>query len=120
MALVVDRQHGFGRRHSGIEARHTREEHQGLGADHVGYQRGQHIVVAELDLVGADSVVLVDYRHTAQGEQFTDGVAGVQITIAGVEVFAHQQYLARAQPMPPEGAIVECHEPPLPNAGGGL
>jgi hypothetical protein len=42
------------------------EDDQRLGLDQVGDQRAEGVVVAELDLVGDDGVVLVDDRHDAQ------------------------------------------------------
>ena len=50
----------------GIQAGLVGEDDQHVGFDQVGDQRAQRVVVAELDLVGDDRVVLVDDRHHAK------------------------------------------------------
>ena len=48
-----------------IQAALIGEDHQHVGLDQVGHQRAQRVVVAELDFVGDDGVVLVDDRNDA-------------------------------------------------------
>ena len=55
------------------------EQDQQIGADELGHQRGDAVVVAEADLVVGDRVVLVDDRHDAELEQALDGGPGVQV-----------------------------------------
>ena len=52
-----------------------------VGVDQVGDQGAQGVVVAELDFVGDDGVVLVDDRHNAQFEQGDGGRAGVEVAL---------------------------------------
>ena len=58
------------------------EQHEQVGGDQVGDERGQAVVVAEADLVVGDGVVLVDDRHHAEVEQPAEGAAGVQVLLA--------------------------------------
>ncbi len=53
----------------GVQASLIRQDDQRVALDQVGDQRTQRVVVAELDLVGDDRVVLVDDRHHAQAQQ---------------------------------------------------
>src|SRR5687768_18130729 len=45
------------------------QDHQQVGFDQVGDQGAQRVVVAELDLVVDDGVVLVDHRQHAQADR---------------------------------------------------
>src|SRR5690606_39642159 len=45
-----------------VDAVHVGQQHQQVGADQVGDEGGEPVVVAEADLVGGDGVVLVDDR----------------------------------------------------------
>jgi len=60
-----------------------------VGLDEVGDQGdqgAQGVVVAELDLVGDDGVVLVDDRDHAQLEQGVERRAGIEVPRAVCEV----------------------------------
>ena len=61
---------------------HVGEEHQQLGAEQVGHQGGQPVVVAEADLVIGDGVVFVDDRDDAEVEQARQRLPGVQVLLA--------------------------------------
>jgi hypothetical protein len=60
---------GVAARISGKESLLVGEDHQRIGIDQVGDQRAQRVVVAKLDLVGHDRIVLVDDRHNSEFEQ---------------------------------------------------
>ena len=49
-----------------VQAALVGQDHQRVGVDQVGDQRAQRVVVAELDLVVDDGVVLVDDRDDAR------------------------------------------------------
>ena len=81
----------------GEEPRRVGEEHQQVGADQVGDEGGQAVVVAEADLVVGDGVVLVDDRHHPEVEQAPQGLAGVEVLGAVDEVVGGEQHLAGHQ-----------------------
>ena len=53
----------------GEQAGRVGEQHEQVGADEVGDEGGEAVVVAEADLVVGDGVVLVDDGHDAEVEQ---------------------------------------------------
>ena len=61
------------------------DDHE-VGIDEARGERGERIVVAELDLLDGDGVVLVDDGHHAQLQQAQKRVTGVQIrmTVGGI------------------------------------
>jgi endonuclease-3 len=73
------------------------QDDQRIGFDQVGHQRAQGVVVAELDLVGDDGVVLVDDRDHAQAQQGGQRRARVQVAFAVGQVGVRQQHLRGAQ-----------------------
>ena len=58
------------------------EDHQGIRLHQVRHQGTQGVVVAELDLVIHDRVVLVDHRDHTQFQESQQRGAGVQIALA--------------------------------------
>ena len=77
----------------GEQAGGVGEQHEQVGADQVGDEGGEAVVVAEADLVVGDGVVLVDDRHDAEVEQAGEGAAGVQVLAAVHEVERGEQHL---------------------------
>ena len=78
-----------------VQAVDVGQEHERVGADQVGDQRGQPVVVAEPDLLGGDGVVLVDHRQHAQGQQALQGGLGVAVVGPPHDVVGGEQHLAR-------------------------
>ena len=104
----------------GVQALLVREEDQEVGAQHDGHLRGQHVVVAEADLVGGRGVVLVDHRNDVPREQPAQGVARVDVAVPAVEVLARQQYLGGRELVVAEEALVVGEEAALTDGGGRL
>ena len=77
---------GVAARVGGEQAGLVGEHQQQVGLHQVGHQRRQVVVVAQLDLVGGDGVVLVDDRHDALGQQRLQGVARVEVAAAVVQI----------------------------------
>ena len=69
------------------------EQHQQVGRQVVGHQRGDAVVVAVADLVAGDRVVLVDDRDAPQLEQPDEGLSCVQVLAPVDEVVRHEQHL---------------------------
>ena len=82
-----------------VEAVDVGQQHQRVGADQMGDQRGEPVVVAEPDLVGGDGVVLVDDRDRMQRAQPVQRALGVGVLHPHRDVVRGQQYLA-------DGALV--------------
>ncbi len=117
---VLDAGAGGARGVAVVEAVHVGEEDQQVGADQVGDEGGEPVVVAEADLVGGDGVVLVDDGERAEGEQLVEGAVGVAVVGAAAGVVAGEQHLAHADAVPREGGGVAGDEQALADAGGGL
>ena len=78
----------------GQQAGGVGEQHQQVGADQLGDQGGDAVVVAEADLVVGDGVVLVHDGHHPQLEQALAGCRGPAGTAPLHEVERGQQHLA--------------------------
>ncbi len=63
----------------GVEAVNVRERHAQIGRNQTAYKRRQCVVVAKLDLVDGNGIVLVDNRHHAKLHQAQQSVARVQV-----------------------------------------
>jgi kynureninase len=96
------------------------QDHQRIGVDQVRDQRAERVVVAELDLVGHDRVVLVDDRHDGQAEQRQQRRARVQVAAAIGQVGVREQHLRSADAMGREAALVRLHESHLADCRCGL
>ena len=123
----VDGDDVFDQRGLGVEARvggehavGVGEQHEQVGVDEVGDQRGEPVVVAEADLVVGDGVVLVDDRNHAELEQAGQRLARVQVLLAVHEVERREQHLAAHEAVGVERVVVDPHEPALADGGDGL
>ncbi|MNT04455.1 hypothetical protein D3C72_1390340 [compost metagenome] len=86
------------------------EDHQQVGFDQVGDQRGQGVVVTETDFVGDHRVVLVDYRHDAQLDQGAQGAARIEVTLAVGQVIVGQENLRRVPAMLGKARLPGLHQ----------
>ena len=92
--LLDERRRRVEPRVGGEEPGRVGEEHEQVGGEQVGDERGQAVVVAEADLVVGDGVVLVDHRHHAEVEEAPERGAGVEVLLADREVERGEQHLA--------------------------
>ena len=76
----------------GIEAIDVRKRHAQIGRNQAAHKRRQRVVVAKLDLIDGDSIVLVDDRHHTQLHQAQQGVARVQVGRTARRVVAREQH----------------------------
>ena len=104
------------------KARRRRKAGPTAGADQVGDDGRQPIVVAEggLQLLDRHRVVLVDDRHGAKLEQRHQRVAGVQIAEAMFKVLGRQQHLGRMAAMAVQRLLVGLDQGALADGGHGL
>ena len=109
-----------GVRVGGVQTVHDGQQDQQRRLQQVRHHGGQVIVVAEADLGHADRVVLVDDRQTAPLEQGQDGVAGVEIAAAAVEIAGGQQNLGRGDAVAGQAFLVGAHQEALADGGAGL
>ena len=103
-----------------VEAVDVGEQDEQVGADEVGDEGGEPVVVAEADLVGGDGVVLVDDGERAHGEELVEGAVGVAVVGAAAGVVGGEQDLSDAYAVAGEGGGVAGDEEALADAGGGL
>ena len=75
-----------------VKAIDIREDDHEVGIDQARGQRGERVVVAELDLLDGNGVVLVDDGHHAQLQQAQKRVAGMQIRMAICRIAAGEQH----------------------------
>ncbi len=120
LELVIDLDDLLDERGAGVEAGiggehagRVGEQHERVGADEVGHQGGQAVVVAEADLVVGDGVVLVHDGHHAQLEQAQQRAAGLEVLAPLHEVERGQQHLAGHQVVGAERVVVDLHQPAL-------
>ena len=74
----------------GVEAIDVRERHAQIGGNQTAHKRRQRVVVAKLDLVDGNGIVLVDNRHHAKLHQAQQGVACVQVGRAAGRIVARE------------------------------
>ena len=104
----------------GIEAIDVRERHAQVGRNQAAHKRRQRVVVAKLDLVDGNGVVLVDDRHHAQFHQTQQRVARVQIGRATGRVVTREQHERGKQVARMELLVVGRRDDALTGRGAGL
>ena len=98
---------------------HAEDDEQGR-LQQVRDHGGEPVVVAELDLVDADRVVLVDDRDGVPLEEGVERVPHVQVAGTAVEVFMGQQELCGVPAVPAQALVVGADQVRLADRGGGL
>ena len=107
-------------RRSRIQAVNVRQQHEGIGLDHLGDERSKSIIVAETQLAGGHRVVLVEDWHDAEAEKPREGRAHVCVVVAAHHVVRGQQHLGGVEVMRLEGGGPPRHQESLAHRGGGL
>ena len=103
-----------------IETIDVRERHAQIGRYQAAHERRQCVVVAKLDLVDGNGVVLVDDRHHAQLHQTQQGVARVQVGRATRRVVTREQHERGEQVARMELLVVGRRDDALTSRGAGL
>ena len=103
-----------------VQAALVGEDHVRIGVHQVGHEGAQGVVVAELDLVVDDGVVLVDDRDHLQRQQREQRRARVEVALAVGQVGVRQQHLGAGHAVRRQPRLVHLHQPHLPHRGGGL
>ena len=103
-----------------IETIDVRERHAQIGRNQAAHKRRQRVVVAKLDLVDGDGIVLVDDRHHAQLNQAQQGVARVQVGRAAGRIVAREQHERGEQVARMELLVVGRRDDALTSRGAGL
>ena len=88
--------------------------------EQVGDHRREPVVVAELDLVDADRVVLVDDRDGVALEQGVQRVPHVEVARPAVEVFVGQEELGGVAAMAAQALVVGADQVGLADGRGRL
>ncbi|MPM91410.1 hypothetical protein SDC9_138539 [bioreactor metagenome] len=96
------------------------EQQQRVRAHQLGDQRGQPVVVTEVDLVGGDGVVLVDDRHHAHPQQRAQCAQRIGIGRLAGDIVHGQQDLTDQDAAISEEFGVALHQQPLTDRGGSL
>ena len=104
----------------GVEAVDVRKRHAQIGRNQAAHERRQRVVVAKLDLVDGDGIVLVDDRHHAQLNQAQQGVARVQVGRAAGRIVAREQHERGEQVARMELLVVGRRDDALAGRGAGL
>ena len=105
---------------AGVQRVHIGQQHEQVGVDEGGDERGEPVVVAEPDLVGRDRVVLVDDRHGPDVEELAQSPVGVAVVGPPGHVVDGEQHLADRAAVAREAGRVPADQQPLPDAGRGL
>jgi len=101
----------------GVQALGVRQYNQQICAEVARNERGEIIVIAQLDLVHGDGVILVDDGNDAELQQRAEGVAEVEVPLAVEERAMGQQYLRDRLSVRGEVMIVGAHEDVLADRG---
>ena len=104
----------------GVEAIDVRERHAQIGRNQAAHKRRQRVVVAKLDLIDGDGIVLVDDRHHAELHQAKQGVARVQVGRAARRVVTREQHERGEQVARMELLVVGRRDDALTGRGAGL
>ena len=91
------------------------QDDQQLRLHQVGDQPGQRIVVTESNLVRGDRVVLVHDRHHIVSQQHAEGAARIEVAPPVRHILVGQEDLRRVRAVAPEGALIDLHQPHLPD-----
>jgi hypothetical protein len=102
----------------GEQAVEVGQQQEHVGADEVGDERGEPVVVAEADLVVGHGVALVHDRHAAQVEQAYQRLAGVEVLAPVHEVVGHHQHLGGDGVVVGQRARPRRHHPRLAQGEG--
>jgi hypothetical protein len=92
------------------------QDHQEVGLGDLHHQRREGVVVAELDLVDRDRVVLVDHRDRAAGEERQERVPRVEEPLPVGEDVVGEQHLADRMPAA-QGLLPGAHQERLSDRG---
>ena len=104
----------------GVEAIDVRERHAQIGRNQAAHKRRQRVVVAKLDLIDGDGIVLVDDRHHTQLHKAQQGVARVQVGRAARRVVTREQHERGEQVARMELLVVGRRDDALTGRGAGL
>ena len=104
----------------GIEAIDVRERHAQIGRNQAAHKRRQRVVVAKLNLIDGNGVVLVDDRHHAKLHQTQQGVARVQVGRAAGRIVAREQHERGEQVARMKLLVVGRRDDALTGRGAGL
>ena len=86
------------------------QDDQSVCLDQIGDQSAQRVVVAELDFVVDDRVVLIDDGDHAQPDQGEQRGAGIEVTFPIGQIRVGQQHLGAAQTVFPQLGLVHLRQ----------
>ena len=86
----------------GVQALLVGQDHESIRLDQIGNQGTQRVVVAKLDFVGHDRVVLIDHRHHPQTQQRQQGGTRIQIALTISQVGMGEEHLGAAHALLPQ------------------
>ena len=96
------------------------QDDQSVCLDQIGHQRAQGVVVAELDFVVDDCVVLIDDGDHAQPDQSEQRGAGIEVAFPVGQIRMGEQHLGAAQTVFPQFGLVHLRQAHLPDRSCGL
>ena len=105
---------GLRPRVGGVEAVDVGGDEQGVGIHQRGHDRGEVVVVAQLELVDGDRVVLVDHRQRTERQQFLQRRARIEVATPVAQVVVGQQDLRDG---PIKEPLPQCDQLRLPECG---
>ena len=91
-----------------------------LCAREAGDHRGERVVVTELDLGGADGVVLIDDGDGAVADELAQGLLHAEVAGAQPEIIMCEEHLGDGEAVRGEAGLPRLHEQRLADGGAGL
>ena len=104
----------------GIQPLNVAEQHQQVGLGRAGHNGPQGVVVAHLDLLGGDGVVLIDDGQGTQLQQAGHGIFKVPPPVGVVHVLPGEQDLGHRVVILGEQLVIGIHQLALAHGGGRL
>ena len=96
-----------------VQAVDVRQQHQTIGAHHLGHSRRQPVIVAVTNFGGRHRVVFVDHRHRPQGQQGIEGTARIEVAAALLGIAQSQKNLRHGDRVGIQQLFVGVREPNL-------
>src|SRR5262249_56847266 len=93
-----------------VQTIHDAQDDQERGLKKVRDHGREAVVVAELDLVDTNRVILIDDGNSVPLEERGQGVAHVEVTGPAVEVGVGQEKLTSVPAVPAETFVVDAHQ----------
>jgi hypothetical protein len=96
------------------------EDDEEIGGEEAGDERGESVIIPELEFGNGDGVVFVDDGDHTVVEQGQQGISGIEMAFMVLQVVVDEEDLGDVELVAGEEGFVGGHEPGLTHGGAGL